>query len=155
MRLAMKLLPLAALAATLLAGPVMAQDTPTTRAFKANPDEAWSRVVRYLAVAGVTPSALDREGHTLMAEGTAEEGKWTDCPHARGVLRSLTYKVSVVVDKTPDGGSAVTVLMSGDGEAAKRRRFLVIPMGIRKTPLTCPSTGAFEKGLFTYLSGLE
>ncbi|MBI1407674.1 MAG: hypothetical protein GC145_16300 [Caulobacter sp.] len=138
------------------AAPALArQEEPTSKRFALSPDQVWTRTVRFLAANGVSPSSLDRSGGTIMAEGPTQQGAWVACPKMRGVLRNVSYRLSIVIDPADDGGAVVTVLMNGEGESAKRRRFLVIPTGMRRTALICPSTGTLEYDLFKALSAAE
>jgi hypothetical protein len=143
----------AVLATSFLATPAGAQAPANTTVKVAQaPDVVWAKAVRYLATQSISPEALDKEAGTITASGPTKQGEWLKCEHRRGIVHDVRYKLMILVDKAEDGGSIVTVAMSGEAQNARRRRFIIIPIGMSRQGIACPSTGVVEKGLAEYLA---
>lgn len=146
-----KLLALAALIC--LAAPAAAQaPSNTTIKVAQAPDVVLSKTVRYLATQSISPDTVDKEAGTITATGPTKQGDWLKCEHRRGIVHDIRYKLMILIDKAEDGGSIVTIAMTGEGQNARRRRLIVIPIGMSRNAIACPSTGAMEKGLGAYLT---
>lgn len=139
--------------ASVLAIPATAQaPANTTVKIPQAPDVVWSKTIRYLATQSISPETVDKTAGTITATGPTKQGEWLKCDHQRGIIHDVRYKLMVLIDKAEDGGSIVTVAMSGEGQNARRRRFIIIPVGMSRQAIACPSTGVVEKGLAAYLS---
>lgn|GEM_PF-6416922 len=144
---------LAGLTALCIALPTAAQPNGnTTVKVTQAPDVVWAKTIRYLATQSISPETLDKEAGTITATGPTKQGEWLKCDFKRGIIHDVRYKLMVLVDKADDGGSIVTVAMTGEGQNARRRRFIIIPVGMSRQGIACPSTGVVEKGLAAYLS---
>jgi hypothetical protein len=143
----------ALIAASFLALPAGAQAPANTTVKVAQaPDVVWAKAVRYLATRSISPEALDKEAGTITASGPTKQGEWLKCEFQRGIVHDVRYKLMILIDKAEDGGSIVTVAMSGEAQNARRRRFIIIPVGMSRQAIACPSTGVVERGLTDYLS---
>ena len=131
--------------------PIISSVDPIVAKVKLTKDAAFSKIVRFLAIKGITPSVSDKETAVITASGATIRGKIIDSSTRSNQSIDCRYVLSISVDATSEDDAVVEVRLSGEMTQMRYKHFLIIPIFAVKTQVACHSTGVLEKELFDYL----
>lgn len=116
--------------------------------------DAWTRALQELTIRGLEITASDRESGIIQARGSWEaESPAFACPKAPGAVLKRSYELNLVVRKTSETDSNISVLAKGIEHRYQNKKFIFFPAGKVYKDNACQSTGKLEAELIKSVAG--
>jgi hypothetical protein len=117
-------------------------------------EEAYSRVLQFLASRAILPTRNSPAEGTISASGPTADGDLIDCRTAtkRSIwLDEVAFQLQIMVLPTGARSSEVTVGIRGEAKKYTRRRTMLVAHRTRFEQVSCVSTGRLESELAAFL----